>query len=162
RTTRRSRRWRWTGAGSWSPTAWAPSGRRSARGRWSASGPCSSRTTWTGGWSSGRSRWPSAPAGVGPPRRRGGRAAVPSGGAGGVADPYNLLGHALGKALSVLARQQGRGLADVAADAGAPLLAAGSLKAALDLDWDDPAARAAGLARVLAALEAVEACVAAS
>jgi transposase len=78
-------------------------------------------------------------------------------GAGRVEDTYNLLGHALRKALGVLARQQGRGLADVAADAGAPLLAASSLKAALDLDWDDPASRADALARVLAALDAVEA-----
>jgi transposase len=77
-------------------------------------------------------------------------------GAGRVEDTYNLLGHALRKALGVLARQQGRGLADVAAEAGAPELAASSLKAALDLDWDDPAARATALGRVLAALEAVE------
>jgi transposase len=83
-------------------------------------------------------------------------------GAARVEDTYNLLGHALRKALGVLARQQGRGLAEIAADAGAPGLAASSLKAALDLDWDDPAARAAALARVLAALEAVEAYVAAA
>jgi hypothetical protein len=83
--------------------------------------------------------------------------ASPLWGAGRVEDTYNLLGHALRKALGVLARQQGRGLADTAAAAGAPLVGGSSLKAALDLDWDDPAARAAGLARVLGALEAVEA-----
>lgn len=79
-------------------------------------------------------------------------------GAGKVEDTYNLLGHALRTALSVLARQQGRGLADVATEAGvAPLLGgAVSLKAALDLDWDDSDARTTGLAQVLAALEAVE------
>jgi transposase len=82
--------------------------------------------------------------------------ASPLWGAGRVEDTYNLLGHALRKALGVLARQQGRGLADVASEAGAPFLAASSLKAALDLDWDDPAARAAALERVLAALAAVE------
>jgi Transposase domain (DUF772) len=44
-------------------------------------------------------------------------------GAGRVEDTYNLLGHALRKALGVLARQQGRGLADIAAAAGAPMMA---------------------------------------
>jgi hypothetical protein len=77
-------------------------------------------------------------------------------GAGRVEDTYNLLGHALRKALGVLARQQGRGLADVASEAGAGLVAGSSLKAALDRDWDDPAARAQALVEVLAALEATE------
>jgi transposase len=81
-------------------------------------------------------------------------------GAGRVEDTYNLVGHALRKALSVLARQQGRGLTDVAAEAGAQaadvLGGPQSLKAALDLDWDDPQARTVGLRQVLAALEAAE------
>jgi transposase len=77
-------------------------------------------------------------------------------GAGRVEDPYNLLGHALKKALGVIARQQGRELADLAAEAGAELVAGASLKAALDLDWDDPAARGQALGLVLAALEQTE------
>jgi transposase len=77
-------------------------------------------------------------------------------GAGRVEDTYNLLGHALRKALGVLARQQGRGLADVATEAGAPILAGPSLKAALDLDWDDPVGRTRALVAVLDALNAVE------
>jgi Transposase domain (DUF772) len=81
-------------------------------------------------------------------------------GAGKVEDTYNLLGHALRKALSVLARQPGRGLAEVALAAGAQVadVVSGprSLKAALDLDWDDPDARTRGLVRVLAALETAE------
>jgi transposase len=77
-------------------------------------------------------------------------------GAGKVEDTYNLLGHALRKALGVIARQQGRGLAEVAVEAGAPLVGGLSLKAALDLDWDDPAARQQALVAVLAALAAVE------
>ncbi len=53
-------------------------------------------------------------------------------GAGKVEDTYNLLGHALKKALGVIARQQGRGLAEVAAEAGARVLSGPlSLKAAL-------------------------------
>jgi len=78
-------------------------------------------------------------------------------GSGRVEDTYNLMGHALRQALGVLARQQGRGLADVATEAGAPILGRSSLKAALDLDWDDPTERARALVTVLAALGAVEA-----
>ncbi len=77
-------------------------------------------------------------------------------GAGRVEDTYNLLGHALRKALGVIARQQGRGLAEVAGEAGADVLGGPSLKAALDLDWDDLAAREQALALVLHTLEAVE------
>jgi transposase len=78
-------------------------------------------------------------------------------GAGRVEDTYNLLGHALRKALGVIARQQGRGLAELAAEAGTPLLnGSQSLKAALDCDWDDPAARTAALGQVVATLTAVE------
>ncbi len=75
-------------------------------------------------------------------------------GAGRVEDTSNLLGHALRKALGVIARQQGRGLADVATESGASLVAGVSLKAALDLDWDDPAARETALSLVLDALSA--------
>ncbi len=74
-------------------------------------------------------------------------------GAGRVEDTLNLLGHALRKALGVIARQQGRGLAAVAGEAGTPILAGSSLKAALDLDWDDPAAQEQALATVLAAVD---------
>src|SRR5881394_4248270 len=87
--------------------------------------------------------------------------ASPLWGAGRVEDTYNLLGHALRQALSVLARQQGRGLAEIAAAAGAPELGARSLKAALDVDWDDPGARVDALGRVLAMVAAVAAYVAA-
>ena len=78
-------------------------------------------------------------------------------GAGRVEDTYNLLGHALRKALSVIARQQGRGLVQVAQEAQASLASAPSLKAALDLDWDDPVSQTRALTQVLAALDAAEA-----
>jgi transposase len=82
-------------------------------------------------------------------------------GAGRVEDTFNLMGHALRKALGVIAVLQGRGQAAgtaVMADlAGVPQLGASSLKAALDADWDDPAARDAALARVLGLLDQVEA-----
>jgi len=87
----------------------------------------------------------------------------PLGGAGRVEDTINLMGHALRKALGVIAVAQGRGhaagTAVVAAQAGAGVgqLAASSLKAALDRDWDDPAARDDALAAVLGFLDQVEA-----
>ncbi len=77
-------------------------------------------------------------------------------GAGRVEDTYNLLGHALRKALGVIARQQGWELADLAQAAGAEMLAASSLKAALDLDWDEPSARDEALRLVLESLQSVE------
>jgi transposase len=77
-------------------------------------------------------------------------------GAGRVEDTYNLLGHALRKALSVIARQQGRGLAAVAEEAGAALLGGSSLKAALDLNWDEPVECAQALTLILTTLETVE------
>jgi len=77
-------------------------------------------------------------------------------GAGRVEDTYNLLGHALRKALGVIARQQGRGLADVASETGASLVGEVSLKAALDWDWDDPTARQTALRLVLDALAGCE------
>ena len=85
-------------------------------------------------------------------------------GAGRVEDTLNLMGHALRKALGVIAVLQGRGQAAgtaiVAAQAGVPQLAATSLKAALDADWDDLAARDHALAEVLGLLDRVDAFVA--
>jgi len=85
-------------------------------------------------------------------------------GAGRVEDTFNLMGHALRKALGVIAVLQGRGQAAgtavVAAQAGVPQLAASSLKAALDLDWDDPVARDHALTEVLGLVDRVEAFVA--
>lgn len=72
-------------------------------------------------------------------------------------DTYNLLGHALKKALGVIARQQGRGLAEVAKEAGAAIVgSAKSLKAALDLDWDNHQERQQALVEVLGTLDSVE------
>lgn len=63
-------------------------------------------------------------------------------GAGRVEDTINLMGHALRKALGVIAAGQGwrqaEGVPVVAAQVAVPALAASSLKAALDMDWDDP------------------------
>lgn len=75
-------------------------------------------------------------------------------GAGRVEDTINLLGHALRKVLSMIAGHQGW---EVAAPSAAALVTGSSLKAALDRNWDDPAARQAALGTVLAALADVEA-----
>jgi len=88
--------------------------------------------------------------------------ASPLWGAGRVEDTINLVGHALRLVLGVLGGRQGWGLAAAArarmladqADIG--VLAGPSVKAALDLDWDDPAARQRALGVVLAALGQVE------
>jgi len=55
-------------------------------------------------------------------------------GAGKVEDTYNLLGHALRKAVSVIAAVQGREPAEIADEVGAPILNSSSLKTALDLN----------------------------
>jgi hypothetical protein len=77
-------------------------------------------------------------------------------GAGRVEDTYNLLGHALRKALGVIAAQQGWELAEVATEAKAQIVSGSSLKAALDCNWDEPKARQEALTVVLAALTAIE------
>jgi hypothetical protein len=77
-------------------------------------------------------------------------------GAARVEDTYNLLGHALRKALVVIARSSQRNLASVSAEAGAEWVAASSLKAALDLDWNNPVAKAQALSTILTALDEVE------
>lgn len=77
-------------------------------------------------------------------------------GAAKVEDTYNLLGHALRKALGLIARASEQELAVVAAQAGVEMIACSSLKAALDLDWDDPVAKAQALATILQALDEAE------
>lgn len=77
-------------------------------------------------------------------------------GAARVEDTYNLLGHALRKALSVIAKSQEQDLTTVAANAGAEIITGTSLKAALDLDWDDPDERKEALSTILEALNSVE------
>ena len=97
-----------------------------------------------------------ASGGFGPRQLRAALDSSPLWGAGRVEDTYNLLGHALRKAVGVIARQQGRGLPEVAAEAGTPLVAGSSLKAALDLDWDTPSAQQQALTIILDTLQAVE------
>lgn len=82
-------------------------------------------------------------------------------GAGRVEDTWNLLGRALGAVVTCAAATLKIPRTQVLQGAGVTLLGASSLKAALDIDWGDPAAQADALARLLAEVDRVEAWVAA-
>jgi hypothetical protein len=77
-------------------------------------------------------------------------------GAGRVQDTWNLLGRALATVATCAAKAVGVSRAQVIREAGLTVLAAPSLKAALDLDWDDPAAQAEALTRLLAEVDRLE------
>lgn len=82
-------------------------------------------------------------------------------GAGRVEDTWNLLGRALGAVVTCAAATLKIPRDQVLQGAGVTLLGAPSLKAALDIDWGDPAAQADALARLLVEVDRVEAWVAA-
>lgn len=82
-------------------------------------------------------------------------------GAGRVEDTWNLIGRAMGTVVTCAARTLGVSRAHVLQAADLPLLAAASLKAALDIDWADPTAHADALARVIAEVDRLQAWVAA-
>ena len=82
-------------------------------------------------------------------------------GRGRVEDTWNLLGRALRTVVTCAATTLKVPRAQVLADAGVTVLDAPSLKAALDIDWGDPAARGEALDRLLAEVDRVEAWVAA-
>jgi hypothetical protein len=77
-------------------------------------------------------------------------------GAGRIEDTYNLVGHALRKAMRMVADQQGRELVEIGKEAGAEMICTPSLKAALDRDWDQVGQREEALELVLNVLRAVE------
>ena len=82
-------------------------------------------------------------------------------GAGRIEDTWNLIGRALSAVVACAAKAVDRARAHVIAEAGLTLVGRSSLKAALDLDWDDPAAQTAALARLLSDVERLEQWVAA-
>jgi hypothetical protein len=83
--------------------------------------------------------------------------ASPLFGAGRVEDTFNLIGHAARDLLGSVAQRLGVDLAEAAHRAGIPLLTGTSLKAALDIDWDDAQAKKTALKRLLAQVESLEA-----
>src|SRR5215475_12104541 len=70
-------------------------------------------------------------------------------GAGRVEDTFNLLGHALRKAVGLAARELGASAEAILEEAALVLVGHSSLKAALDLDWGQPQAREQALRLVL-------------
>src|SRR5262245_35719219 len=74
-------------------------------------------------------------------------------GAGRVEDTLNLLGHALRKAVGLAAQALGASAEAILGAAGLVLVGHSSLKAALDLDWGQPKARAQALRLVLEAVD---------
>jgi hypothetical protein len=70
-------------------------------------------------------------------------------GAGRVEDTFNLLGHALGVVIDCAAMQLKIKPAQIEAEAGLTLLGGSSLKAELDIDWDDPKQQDDALMRLL-------------
>ena len=74
-------------------------------------------------------------------------------GAGRVEDTLNLLGHALRKAVGLAAKALDTSAEGLMAAAGLKLVGQSSLKAALDLDWGAPTARASALRLVLEEVE---------
>lgn len=76
-------------------------------------------------------------------------------GAGRVEDTFNLIGRAAALVVKAAAEKRGRSVADVAQAAGIPLVTASSIKAGLDLDWNDPKAKAQGLRTLLGQVESL-------
>lgn len=78
-------------------------------------------------------------------------------GAGRVEDTYNLLAHAARNVVRCAARLLGWSDARVCTEAGIPLLRESSIKAALDIDWDDAGEKAAAMHTFVRQLDALQA-----
>ena len=81
--------------------------------------------------------------------------ASPLWGAGRVEDTFNLIGRAALHVVRTAAERLGRPFAEVASEAGIPIVAATSIKAGLDIDWDDRDARQRGIAKLLEQVQAL-------
>jgi hypothetical protein len=81
-------------------------------------------------------------------------------GAGRVEDTYNLLAHAARNVVRCAADLLGRPAETICRDAGIPLLLGASIKAALDIDWNDAGAKAAALTTFVRQLDALQAWIA--
>lgn len=81
--------------------------------------------------------------------------ASPLWGAGRVEDTFNLLGRAALHVVRTVAKRLGKPVAEVAAEAGIPVVAATSIKTGLDVDWDNPQARTVALQKLLKQIRAL-------
>lgn len=77
-------------------------------------------------------------------------------GAGRVEDTFNLLAHAARKVLICAARLANLKPEELALRAGAPLLVQSSIKAALDIEWSDPAQKASAIGTLVEQLDRLE------
>lgn len=82
--------------------------------------------------------------------------ASPLFGAGRVEDTFNLLGHAARDLVRSVAQRLGVQEDEAARRAGIPLLTGSSIKAALDIDWDDLGARKGALTLLLEQIRALQ------
>lgn len=82
--------------------------------------------------------------------------ASPIFGAGRVEDTFNLIGHAARDLLGSVAKRMGVELEEAAKRAGIPVLTGTSLKAALDIDWDNANEKKAALEQLLAQVRSLE------
>ena len=78
-------------------------------------------------------------------------------GAGRVEDTFNLIGRAAFQVVRTAAERLGTSVDEVASEAGIPVVLASSIKAGLDVDWDDPNARNIGLCTLLSQVESLSA-----
>lgn len=85
---------------------------------------------------------------------------APLAGAGRVEDTFNLIGHAMEVVVDCAAAVAELTADQVREQAGTALLGHSSIKAALDIDWDDTAERDDGLERLLADVQSLRAWVA--
>lgn len=79
----------------------------------------------------------------------------PLSGKGRVEDGWNLIGHAMAKFVGVLSRVSGIAADAIIEEADANVLLGTSLKATLDIDWDDDGDRSTALARVVEQAESL-------
>lgn len=70
-----------------------------------------------------------------------------------VEDTFNLLGHALTKAVKIAAKEVNKSMEEILKEAKLLLIGKSSLKAALDLDWARPEAKKVALEKILEELE---------
>jgi hypothetical protein len=81
--------------------------------------------------------------------------ASPLWGAGRVEDTFNLIGRAALHLVRTAAERLGQTPQQLALEAGIPVLTATSIKAGLDIDWDDPKARTLALSKLLGQIQSL-------
>lgn len=81
----------------------------------------------------------------------------PLSGAGRVEDTFNLLGHAAQTLVRYTAKVLGQTPKQICRDAGTPLLMGSSIKAALDIDWNDPNQKDDALERLVEQVASLDA-----